>query len=134
MSCIEHGNIIIYGIPLTRTNASKSSRRVDTRASILTRVLVQTLVNVNGAELAREAAALADGPRRALLAHAVVLTRIGITILAVVTPLATQLWRTLAVKVILEIDALGAVETRLACARVQVIFAPGPREARRTRA
>ena len=88
MSCIGHGNIIIYGIPLTRTNASKSSRRVDTRASILARVLVQTLVDVDGAELAREAAALADGPRGALLAHAVVLAGVGVAVVAVVAPLA----------------------------------------------
>ena len=118
MSCIEHGNIIIYGIPLTRTNASKSSRRVDTRASILTRVLVQTLVNVDGAELAREAAALADGPRRALLAHPVVLAGVGVAVVAVVAPLAAQPGRTLAVEVILQVDALGTVQAGPPRARV----------------
>lgn len=100
----------------------------------MTGILVKTFIDINCAEFSSKSPALADRALQSLLAHAVVLTRIGITILAVVTPLATQLWRTLAVKVILEIDALGAVETGLACARVQVILTPGPREARRTRA
>lgn len=100
----------------------------------MTRILVKTFIDINCAEFSSKSSALADRALQSFLAHAVVLTRIGITILAVVTSLATQLWRTLAVKVVLEIDALGAVKARAARARVEVILAPGAGEARRTRA
>ena len=74
----------------------------------MTGILVKTFIDINCAEFSSKSPALADRALQSLLAHAVVLTRVGITILAVVTSLATQLWRTLAVEVILEIDALGS--------------------------
>ena len=100
----------------------------------MTGILVKTFIDINCAEFSSKSPALANRALQSLLAHAIVLTRVGITILAVVTSLATQLWRTLAVEVILEIDALGSVEAGAAGAWVKVILAPGAGEARRTRA
>ena len=91
----------------------------------MTGILVKTFIDINCAEFSSKSPALANRALQSLLAHAIVLTRVGITILAVVTSLATQLWRTLAVEVILEIDALGAMKTRTGRARVEIVFAAG---------
>ena len=100
----------------------------------MTGVLVQTFIHIDGTELSSEASALAYRSRPALLTDPAVLAGVGVAVLPVVTPLAAQLGRTLAVEVILEIDALGSVEAGVAGARVKVILAPGAGEARRTRA
>lgn len=95
---------------------------------------METLIDIDGAMFTSEAATLADGTVAALLADAVVLTRVGVAVLAIVTPLAAQLGWTLAVVVILEIDTLGTVQTWAGGAGVQVILARGAGETWGTRA
>ena len=52
---------------------------------------METLVDVVRAEGSGEAPALADWPTPPFLAHPAVLAGVGVAVLAVVTPLATQL-------------------------------------------
>ena len=70
---------------------------------------METFIDIDGTELSGEAAALADRSLESLLADPAVLAGVGVAVLPVVTPLAAQLGRTLAVEVVLEVDALGPV-------------------------
>ena len=89
-------------------------------------ILVETFINVDGAELPGEAPTLADRTVKSLLADSSVLTRVGVAVFPVVTPLAAQLGRTLAVEVILQVDTLGAVEAGRGGAGVEVVLALRP--------
>ena len=119
---------------LTWANAGETSGRIDACSSIVTWILMQTLIDVNGAMFSSEAATLADWSRAPLLADAIVLARVGVAILAIVTSLPTQLGWTLTVVIILEVDTLGTMQTRAGGAGVQVILARGAGETWRTRA
>ena len=92
---------------------------------------METFINVDGTELPSKTPALAYRALEALLAHAAVLAGVWIAIFPVVTPFATQLGRTLAVEVVLEVDTFSSVQTGRGGARVQVVLAPRPREPRR---
>ena len=96
---------------LTWTDASKSSRRVDTSPAIVAGVLVETFIHIDGAELPCEAPTLAYRALQSLLADSSVLTGVRVAVFPVVTPLAAQLGRTLAVEVILEVDTFRSVQT-----------------------
>ena len=87
-------------------------------------VLVEALVDVDGAELAGVAAALTDRAREVLLAHPLVLAGVGVAVLPVLTPLPAQPLRALAHVVVVQVDALPAVEAGLGGARVEVELAP----------
>ena len=106
----------------TWTDASKSSWRIDTSPSIVTGILVETFININGAELPGEAPTLAYWSVYSLLTDSAVLTRVRVAVLPVVTALATQLGRTLAVEVVLEVDTLGSVEAGRGGARLEVVL------------
>ena len=119
---------------LTRTDTSESAGGVDTRPPIVTQILVQTFVHINGTKFSGEPPAFTNWSIQALLAYSVILTRVRIAVLAVVTPLTTQLWWTLAMIVILQIDTLGAMQARARAAGVQVILTASAREAGRASA
>ena len=87
---------------------------------------METFVNIDGAELPSEAPTLAYRAIKSLLADSSVLTRVGVAVFPVVTPLAAQLGRTLAVEIILEVDTLGAVEAGRGGAGVEVVLALRP--------
>ena len=93
----------------TWADASKSSWRIDTGPSIVAGILVETLININCTELPSEAPTLAYRSVYSLLTDSVVQARVGVAVLPVVTALATQFGRTLAVEVVLEVDTLGPV-------------------------
>ena len=107
---------------------------VDAGSPVATGVLVEALVDVDGAELACEAAALAHGAVGALLADPAIPARVGVAELAVVTALTAKLGRALAVEVVFQVDALGIVQTRRGGTWIEVIFAVGSSESRRTTA
>ena len=86
---------------LTRANTSKSAGGVYTRPSVVTRILVQTFIHINGTKFSGETPAFTNWSIQTFLAHPVILTRIRIAGLAIVTSLPTQLGWTLAVVIIL---------------------------------
>lgn len=99
-------------------DTSETTRRVDTRSSIVTRVLMQAFIDINGTKFSGETPAFTNWSIQTLFAHPVILTRVGIAVLAIVTPLTTQLWWTFAVIVILQIDTFGAMKAWARRARV----------------
>ena len=72
---------------------------------------METFINVDGTELPSKSPALANRALEALLAYTAVLAGVWIAIFPVVTPFATQLGRTLAVEVVLEVDTFSSVQT-----------------------
>jgi len=73
---------------------------VDASSRVLTRVVVQALVDVDGAVGSGKAAALANRAGGALFAESTVLARVGVAETSVVAPLAAQLGRALAMVVV----------------------------------
>ena len=106
----------------------EATRRINTRSPIVTRVLMQTFVHINGTILSGEAPTLADGPRHPLLAHPAVLARVRVAVLAVVAALPAQLGRTLAMEVVLQVDALGPVQAGVGRTGVEIKFTGGSRK------
>ena len=79
---------------------------------------MQAFIDINGTKLSGETPAFTNWSIQTLFAHSVILTRIRIAVLAIVTPLATQLRRTFAVIIILQIDTFGAMKAWARRARV----------------
>ncbi len=106
----------------------ESSIAVDTGSGILARVVVQALIDVDGAISAGEASTLANGSGCSFLAHSTVVTRIGVAEAAIVTSLSTQFRRAFAMIVVAQVNTLGFEETGARCARVLVVLAMSTRE------
>ena len=78
----------------------EASVAVDTSSCVLTRVVVLTLVDVNGAVGSGESTTFADRTVGTLLAKASILARVWVTESAIVAAFTAQFWRAFAVIVV----------------------------------
>ncbi len=89
---------------------------------------MQALVDVDGAVGTCEASTLANRSSGSFLAHATVVTRIGVAETAIVTSLSAQFRRAFAMIVISKVNTFGFEETGARRARVLVVLAVSTRE------